>query len=746
MPFEPQRLSLLLCLLLACAQTSAPLGDKDQEGQEEVAAQGVVNDAMASSPASAWRTTGSMADTRTGHTATLLPDGRVLVVGGISSRGYLATAEVYAPAIGTWSSTGSLKEARAHHTATLLLEGKVFVAGGFSGLYPAMTEVYEPATGTWTTTGRLHQARAGHTATLLPHGKVILLGGGNGSKHTPTIEVYDPSVDRWDALSSAGELTRSRTQHTTTLLADGRVLVAGGGESATAEVYEPATGIWSPTASMTETRHDHTATLLPGGKVLVVGGNSSNSTPLATAEVYEPPLAAWFFTDSLGRSPSHHTATLLSNGNVLVVGGYANTGPLANAELYDPATGTWSSAGELMTARTGHTATLLSNGNVLVVGGYASPSLLANAELYDPVMGTWSSAGELGQARRGHSATLLSDGNVLVVGGDSNSGAAATAELYNPGTGKWSLTGAPSRVRKGHTSTMLPDGKVLIAGGRNGGSLFATAEVYDPDTGAWSSTGSLRKARAYHSATLLSDGKVLVVSGASADGSAELYVEDSAGASAWRPSITVVSPHSWEPGSLLRVTGNGLGDHGTNFFPSLSLLSVENGLWVTLQKQHASSTSMTATHPLSLPSGYYLLNATRETLTASSILLVSNITPPETVLGSSTPAPVTLDTIAIFSFKSAAVDLASFECSLDMQAFLPCTSPHHYNPLLEGKHTFKVRARDIAGNVDPTPAEYHWTVSSPPANKMGCTAGGASGWAWPWTLLLLGLPRRGRRH
>ncbi len=125
-----------------------------------------------------WSDTGSLGTARHKHTATLLPDGKVLVVGGVGSSGYLASAELYDPATGVWSATGSLTTARYNHTATLLPDGKVLVVGGYgSSGYLTSAELYDPATGTWSTTGSLATARDKHTATLLPDGKVLVVGG-----------------------------------------------------------------------------------------------------------------------------------------------------------------------------------------------------------------------------------------------------------------------------------------------------------------------------------------------------------------------------------------------------------------------------------------------------------------------------------------------------------------------------------------------------------------------------------------
>src|SRR6059058_666188 len=173
-----------------------------------------------------------------------------------------------------WEYTGSLKTARFHHTATLLPDGRVLVVGGEQGHTPlASAELYDPATGTWSATGSLNTARDSHTATLLPSGKVLVAGGRETDLYSASAELYNPATGTW---SPAGSFDTGRVFHTATLLHNGKVLVAAGRgrdsgfiELASAELYDPATGTWSATGSLSTARYDHTATLLPNGMVVV---------------------------------------------------------------------------------------------------------------------------------------------------------------------------------------------------------------------------------------------------------------------------------------------------------------------------------------------------------------------------------------------------------------------------------------------------------------------------------------------
>ncbi|MBA3357411.1 MAG: hypothetical protein H0U18_16025 [Pyrinomonadaceae bacterium] len=349
-----------------------------------------------------WTFTGTLNTARSGHTATVLTNGKVLVVGGVTTGGFLDTAELYDPATGTWSTAGRLRAGRYLHTATLLPNGKVLVSGGITSTAPpefgvtTSAELYDPATGTWSATGNLNTARFWYTATLVANGKVLVVGGANNPLVLDSAELYDPATGAWTVT---GNLNAARYGHTATLLQNGNVLVTGGSNDgdlsstlASAELYDPAIGTWSNTANLNRSRALHTATLLPDGKVLVAGGYDSPPVSLNGAELYDPATGTWSNTRNLIAARDSHTATLLPNGQVLVAGGDDWNAPsrpatLNSAELYDPATGVWSNTAQINTARYSHTAALLQNGKVLVAGGFNNTNgTLNSAELYDPAI------------------------------------------------------------------------------------------------------------------------------------------------------------------------------------------------------------------------------------------------------------------------------------------------------------------------------------------------------------------------
>jgi N-acetylneuraminic acid mutarotase len=462
------------------------------------------------------------------HTATLLPDGKVLVAGG-GNGGFLSSSEVFNPVTGAWTPTvNPLTTARVLHTATLLSNGKVLVAGGAgsSGIVSSV-ELYDPTSGMWTTINPLNLGRYRHTATLLPNGQLMVAGGAAVGSVTNSAEVYDPVAGTWTTINS---MKSARIYQTASLLPNGTVLVTGGDAVGNAaEIYDSSKGTWTTTNVMNVVRQSHTATVLANGKVLVAGGTDLYYNPTSSTEVYDPTINPPTGTNALTGWMSYpiyyHVATLLPNGKVLVSGGDQSFNiPSTYYQVYDPLSGAWSAHDNYFFFGTRHTATLLPNGKVLVAGG-ALFSSLTNAEIYDPTngtWGTWTSTNGMKTARNYHTATLLFNGKVLVTGGyNTNSGQLASAELFDPSSGTWTMAGSMSATRSAHTATLLPNGEVLVAGITN------FSELYDPVTGKWTVTGTMITSRRFHTATLLNNGKVLIAGGGDNGtnilASAELY-------------------------------------------------------------------------------------------------------------------------------------------------------------------------------------------------------------------------------
>lgn len=304
--------------------------------------------------AGTWAYTGFRASDRTYHTATLLHNGKVLVAGGASD-GEGSSSELYDP-----SGIGVYPE----------IDGLLKVQRG-----------YNVTTGGWTPAASMASPRQHHTATLLPDGTVLVVGG----DLLGTAERYDPvpePVGSWLRATPPGV---ARYSHTATLLDDDRVLVVGGCGDAScsavplgsAQVFDPAKGTWTPTGSLNVARSRHTAVRLGDGRVLVAGGctHATCDAATSTAEIYDPAEGVWRSVEPMSDARHSHTASVLASGKVLVAGGGGTSIPFrATAELFDPASGSWRPAGRVtpglrhLTPRSGHTAVVLPDGPASACG------------------------------------------------------------------------------------------------------------------------------------------------------------------------------------------------------------------------------------------------------------------------------------------------------------------------------------------------------------------------------------------
>jgi len=285
-----------------------------------------------------WSATGQMRVARRGATATLLRDGRVLVAGGeTTARFPPSTSELYHPRTGAWTMTGRLTTSRRFNTAVLLPYGRVLVAASGCCQEPnsrASAELYDPRTGAWTATGHLKTDRVFHTMTLLPDGRVLVAGGTDDLfRPLASAELYDPRTGAW---TPARPMRLARALHAAALLRDGRVLVVGGrGFDTSAELYDPRTNRWSATGRLRAGRTSGVVAPLADGRVLVAGGCCDHTPahrPLTEAEVYDPATGLWTATTPM-LAPCRGAATALSTGAVLVTGCGAGS-DLSGAELF----------------------------------------------------------------------------------------------------------------------------------------------------------------------------------------------------------------------------------------------------------------------------------------------------------------------------------------------------------------------------------------------------------------------------
>jgi N-acetylneuraminic acid mutarotase len=400
----------------------------------------------------------------------------------------------------------------------------------------------------WITTGSLGVARADGVGILLQDATVLVMG------RDPQAELYDIASGTW---SPTGPGWPGRASYAAVLLRDGRVLATGGYDAsgsttfADCHLYDPVAGAWSPAASMSTPRRNHTATLLGDGRVLVVGGEDAATH--ASAEIYDPATNTWSPTSSLSAGKARHSATLLRDGRVMVTGGATGGGGILTGvtEIYDPAGPSWTVVPPLAPARAQHTATLLPDGTVLVVGGLGAGAL-ASVEIFDPSGPTWVSGPGLSSARYDHSATLLPRGHVLVTGGTTPF-PLATAEIYDPTGPSWTAAPNMSTARFRHSATMLPDGRVLVAGGFEAVAL-ATCELYDNDVPAWTAVPNMNVARNESTATLLRDGRVLVAGGEFLS-SAEVFDPKAVPLPTWTPTANTMGTTRWRHSATLLLDG-----------------------------------------------------------------------------------------------------------------------------------------------------------------------------------------------
>ncbi|RKG99025.1 PKD domain-containing protein [Corallococcus carmarthensis] len=282
-------------------------------------------------PATAtWSSAGTMGTSHYNPAVTLLPSGKVMVTGGFAT--YPATTplravDFYDPATNTWTAGPQMAFARGAHTATLLPSGKVLVVGGVStgdSVANRVVELYDPATNSWVPVASLVYARSNHRAVLLPSGKVLILGAGLPS------ELYDPSNNTWSGAS--GMTTRTFTD--AFLQPSGKVVLVDGTLVAT---YDPVLNVQTTLGSFTYERPSSSLVQLTSGKLLLAGGSS---TVGLTTEVFDLATGTSAFSTSMASSRYLMATTVLPNGKVLFVGGWdPGTSMSVSAVLvYTPAT------------------------------------------------------------------------------------------------------------------------------------------------------------------------------------------------------------------------------------------------------------------------------------------------------------------------------------------------------------------------------------------------------------------------
>lgn len=371
----------------------------------------------------------------------------------------IAPAVLAAGVTGSWRPAGSMASDRSGHTATLLNDGMVLVTGGVTSAnsITADAELYDPVRNSWTEAPPMHSPRLGHTAIRLDDGRVLVVGGitTQANNNDPeaalaSAELYDPAGQSW---SAAAPMPTAAIQPALALLPDSRVVVAGGSSDgslglASAAVYDPVANRWTAAPKMATARRGPAALLLHSGKVLVAGGAPSDQDgSLDSAELYDPTANRWSPAPSMTSVHAHAMSAVLPDGTALVTGGVDFQGgfgiSVLGTDLYDPAQNRWSQGPPLQVGRASGAGALLSNGLFLAVGGYrvrGGVQAQSTGELYDPAAKRWTQLPPMADSRTSATVTALRGGGALVAGGTRQSAAelfafaTAAAERTQPAT------------------------------------------------------------------------------------------------------------------------------------------------------------------------------------------------------------------------------------------------------------------------------------------------------------------------
>ena len=322
-----------------------------------------------------------------GSGSVLLGDGRLMVVGGAtgsSSNDATAAVYIYDPGTDHWTAATQMLQPRAYPMVVRLADGSVLVAGGSHNGQPLDTaERYNPSNGTWVAAGRLNLPRTQGSLVLLQDGRALATGGGiegsPGWSSTASVELFDPTKGVW---TIGPPMSEPRARHTATLLPGGDVLVTGGATTfhgnvgsvtASAQIFSPRTNTWRPAAPMSIPRYVHQAALLANGRVLVAGGwsaTSNSDVSKASVEIYDPVANRWAAAGPLVTARAEFVMVRLLDGRLLAVAGVDRSyHVMDSAELFDPGSGTWQLTGKLAEAKMWPAAVVLADGRVLIAGG-----------------------------------------------------------------------------------------------------------------------------------------------------------------------------------------------------------------------------------------------------------------------------------------------------------------------------------------------------------------------------------------
>lgn len=462
---------------------------------------------------------GSLSTPRFDHTATVLPDKTVLVVGGSNGPNVLKSVDIYNPVTDTFVPSGNLNIARDLHTSVLLPNGRVLVAGGFatqpSTGSTASVELYFPGTKTWIQTESLKTARDNHAMLLSQDGNPLAIGGYNNGAYLSSMEVYFSTSYHWGSLAS---MSTARALFAAAMLQDGRIFVAGGvnsqGVLSSVEIYSPATNSWAAADPMQDNGanpirlHSHRATLLPDGRVLVTGGNDGFGET-TNSLLFDPRASAgnqWRRTAmDLNFGRFNHSAVLLPSGAVAVVGGAQGLNQsLSSVETFEIYSSSWQTTGlpaapALTIPRAFHTTLLTSNGFLVAMGGTNSGAPLSSSErIYFEGFPDVSSVGGPPSIRQStigvvdvpafdHASTVTFSGLNFRGMTEGSSGGAYNVSHHNPRITIQQLENSGGSGPQGTSSFLLDLSTRLYSTVNNGtGFIYNTTTNGNNPNGSWS--------------------------------------------------------------------------------------------------------------------------------------------------------------------------------------------------------------------------------------------------------------------
>jgi hypothetical protein len=346
----------------------------------------------------------------------------------VSGSGVVSPAGKERPTSYSWKEVASMTLPRSSPAVVTLPDGDILVTGGLSVNGPtSSTEIFDVQQMKWRPGPTMISKRVGHTATLLDDGTVLIAGGETGTGTTSSAELLNLSIGASISLPS---MYFARSAHSAAKLTSGMVLVTGGsdwvtGEWKQAELFDPASHSWKPAGNMAYPRIFFTLQKLESGMVVAISGDGNG-----TSELYDPSSNSWSGTVKMNEKRYGAASIELADGGILAAGGMVDSTTLHTAEIYNPSSNSWSPAAPMIYPRAHFSLNRLSNGSILAAGSWNSTGVSDTSEMFLPDREEWADVGNMNHPRGAHGSASLPGGAVLVMGGVTDNTETSTAELY----------------------------------------------------------------------------------------------------------------------------------------------------------------------------------------------------------------------------------------------------------------------------------------------------------------------------